>query len=73
MRYVDRAVAMCGLEEGNVVKFLAKADRMRPAYCIALRPERKQAEPCPYSPYQFLPHCCPRVPNCASLPSQDGL
>ena len=45
MRYVNRAVAMCGLEKGNVVKFLPKADRMRPAYCIALRPERKQAEP----------------------------
>jgi len=40
---VRRVVAACGLEQGNVVKFLAKADRLRPAYCIALRPEHKQA------------------------------
>ena len=33
---------MCALRPENVVRFLADADRMRPAYCIALRPETRQ-------------------------------
>ena len=39
---VFRVLELCDLTEENVVKFLQKADRMRPAYCIALRPEKKQ-------------------------------
>lgn len=32
----------CQLTKEGIVKFLRKADRMRPAYCIALRPEKQQ-------------------------------
>ena len=37
-----RVVGGCALSAANIVKFLHKADRMRPAYCIALRPGRQQ-------------------------------
>ena len=37
-----RVVESCSLSEGDIVKFFRQADRMRPAYCIALRPDKKQ-------------------------------
>ena len=71
MSTVNRAVAMCGLEEGNVVKLLAKADRMRPAYCIALRPDRRQAEPFPSNSPPILQHCYHEAPTRAFWLSED--
>ena len=42
MTYSARVAENCDLMEGDIVKFLRQADRMRPAYCIALRPDKKQ-------------------------------
>lgn len=38
----DRVAKLCSLRSDNILKFLPKSDRMRPAYCIALRPEKAQ-------------------------------
>lgn len=37
-----RVTRLCSLRESDIATFVAEADRMRPAYCIAVRPECRQ-------------------------------
>ena len=37
-----RVVKLCSLKRENIVRFLSDSDRLRPAYCVALRPETKE-------------------------------